>query len=300
MKKARQPLILLLFVFLLNLFILVKVDRFFWKHNDGFSIRMMMADLPYDEKWQTCAIPLKEKSFIETLFKQPFHYLNKGHQTYVFESQDGQYVLKFYRFPSHLRPFSWLNHPFSYRFSEKRRKIKAYNLEKLSSSFHSYQLAFEKLRQESGLLFVHLNLKTNHFKQSLTLVDRLKQSYIVDPNDYIFILQKKASLLFPTLKKGLEEKDDRLIQSIVSGLFELIEASYKKEIVNLDPILEKNYGWLEGKVIYLDVGRFSNFNERTDSSVKQGAAKITEPLKSWLQNNAPEFLQTYQKELERF
>lgn len=62
-------------------------------------------------------------------------------------------------------------------------------------SFQSYKIAFEKLKEASGLLYLHLN-HTTDLKKQVHLVDHLGSSYQVNLDDVAFLIQKKREPLF--------------------------------------------------------------------------------------------------------
>ncbi len=272
-------------VFLLSLFCawlaaLVILDHEFLKGNKKFSIRNIYSHLPFKEKWEV------NGAISEGILDQPYFYLARGHQSYAFVSQDNRYVLKFYRFPSHLRSFGWMSHPFGGR---KRRKIVDYNLQKLEISFQSYKLAFEQLQEACGLLYVHLN-QTSNLKKRVHLVDHLGASYRVNLDQVPFLVQKKVSSFYPTLENLIRQGKGKMA---VANFFQLIDESCKKGISDKDPALEKNYGWDGDRPVYLDVGRFS----RDLKDPKEEKLRITAPLKTWLERHHPELLPDYQAHL---
>src|SRR5437868_3279127 len=78
---------------LLSLLLLYGVERFCHKQTDGFSIYNISSNLSFREEWE---IP-QETTEAKIILAQPFYYLGKGAQSYVFESEDGNFVLKFFR-----------------------------------------------------------------------------------------------------------------------------------------------------------------------------------------------------------
>jgi hypothetical protein len=261
--------------------LLTLLDRSFLKANDGFCLHHILG------KAHCETASSSDNDEARALLSQKFTYLTKGHQSYVFVGADGQTVLKFYRFPSHMRRFSWLKHPFSYHFSKRRQQIKAYNEEKLHLTFKSYQLAYDQLREETGLLFIHLK-QTQSLKQTLHIQDRLGASYFLDSDSTYFILQKKAEPIFPTLEKLLLKGDKLGAKEMIAQIVRLIATRCEKGIEDLDAILEKNYGWLEGKAIHIDVGRF--VKKEVD---RQELVKITKPLGHYLQERDEELYLYY-------
>ena len=84
----------------------VHMDRYFFKKNGSFSIHHLYSTLPLSSHAAPC-LPL---------LKQPFIYLTKGHQTYVFLSNDKKFVLKIYKFPSHFQKIELGKAPFCLPF----------------------------------------------------------------------------------------------------------------------------------------------------------------------------------------
>jgi len=271
---------------------LVYIDRFFLKKNDEFCIRNVLGSLPQNHDHQTVGIDsfLEEKK--DEVFSQPFYYLAKGHQSYVFVSKDQKYVLKFYRFPSHMRPFPWLNHLLSRHFSKKRKAIEKYNLDKFTFTLNSFKIAKECLPEETGLLAIHLN-KTNSLHKKVEIVDSLKHSYFVDLDSTLFVLQKKAHMIYPILQQTLQEKNFSAAKGILRSLFQLAQVSHAKGIVNHDAMIEKNFGWLNGKAIFIDIGRFEKEIKKEEEQ-EMDFRKMIMPVIHWLKvQNEP-----FAKEIE--
>jgi len=217
-----------------------KINHLFVKRNEGFSLHHIYSSLQERPEWNI-AIEQDIKKVIP-LLDQKFYYLKRGHQTYAFISADQKYVLKFYRFPSHMRKFSWATSPLSYFFGSSREETTRYNWRKLEDSFSSYKLAREELAEESGLLYVHLN-PTKTLQQKVQLIDRLGKQYEIDLDRTHCILQRKGNLLFPLLEKFKYQNDRIGIQKVTSGLIQLIAKRIKKGIEDKDEVLHKNYGW---------------------------------------------------------
>ena len=277
---------------------LVRTDRFFFKHNKSFSVQMILSTLPSRLEWKTDPVSLDKKEDFFDIFSQKFRYLDRGGQSAVFISADENYVLKFYRFPSHLRPLGWIKHPLAYHFSKKRERIKEHNLEKLDITFQSFLLAYNELKEDSGLLYVHLNPTTDQ-QFSVTLVDHLNNHYLVDLDHVAFVLQKKATGIFPRLhtliKKGEKEKAKHHLNSLVH----LITNRCNKGIIDNDAILDQNYGFAGSEAIHVDVGRLAR-----DASIKDPAKtqKHTQTLfkilSSWLKEESPELSNYFEERLE--
>lgn len=273
-----KRLIISLILFLLAL---IQLDRYFFKKNDGFCIHHIFSKLSYNPEWNT-------DSSLPEVLRQRFHYLDKGSQSYVFVSEDQKWVLKFYKFPSHMRKISWLKHPFSYLWGQRRLKIKDHNEKRFALSFCSYKLALSELSQETGVSYIHLN-PTSDLKQFVVLVDKLGMHYNVPLDTTAFVVQRKAKPILSVA--GSKE--------VVDGFIDLIVARCKKGISDLDAMLHDNYGWLDDHAVHIDIGRFVR-DERVKSpaAYKQEVIRITQHLSDTLAKNDPELYTHYRNKVD--
>ena len=295
MKKA-----LLLFGVTLLLFLAATctLDHYLFKKNKSFSVQMILSTLPACPAWTTPAPSWEEREQLLEIFSQNFHYLDRGGQSAVFASDDGEYVLKFYRFPSHLRPAGWLKHPFAYHFHTGRKEIKKHNAEKLKITFSSFLLASTHLKEESGLLFTHLN-PTKELHLFVRIVDYLGSHYRVNLDQVAFLLQKRAEGIFPTLatliKAGKPEEAKRHLKS----LLHLLLVRCNKGIADLDALLEQNYGFSKERAIHIDVGRLAlDETFKKKEKRKEHFHSVLWRLREWLKESAPELSLYFEESME--
>ena len=107
---------------------------------DGFALSKIQSDLKPDPRWKQGS----STEEIQPILSQPFSYLGKGSQCYVFESQDGNYVLKFFRHRRY-QPPKWITLFAPHNYLERKR-------ERREELFQSCFLAQEELRESSGLI----------------------------------------------------------------------------------------------------------------------------------------------------
>ncbi len=253
-------------------------DRKFFKESHGFSLHVI------ESPHLTLKDPSPSLSFPQELFAQPFHYLAKGAQSFVFESQDKTTVIKFYRFPSHLRRFPWAHHPLGYLLSASRQTIKEHNVERLELSFHSFFLAEKHLERETAVLYVH-NLPTKTLHQKVHLVDRLGFHYHLPLDPLAFVVQKRGVPFLPRFKELLSSGNVAECKEMLTSLIDVIQRRCALKITDLDNMDNDNYGWLEGRAIHLDIGRFQ---ECDSINTKDEILRITHPLTSYLEAASPE------------
>src|SRR5262245_25693765 len=98
-----------------------------------------------------------EQQQIDEILNQKFIFLGMGHQAYAFLSNDGQYVLKLFKFGK-FKPYRLTKTlgsvPFIHSYLELQESRRLGRLEKL---FTAHQLAFLLDKDNSGLLFVYLD-----------------------------------------------------------------------------------------------------------------------------------------------
>ncbi|HSX11975.1 MAG TPA: hypothetical protein VLF61_00600 [Rhabdochlamydiaceae bacterium] len=265
------------------LFTLLLFLSFFFltqRRTDGFALYKIGFSQAFNPAWDT-DMTLSEEELKE-IFNQPFDYLAKGAQTYAFVSRDGRYVIKFFRY---LNKYAT---PLEFLPLESVRKTAAKRKGKLQKDFSSYKIAFEQMKEETGLLYLHLN-PTRHLKRSITLYDKMKPQYKLSLDEFGFILQKRAAPFYPTLTNWIEENKTEEAKQALTALVHLIAKRCVLGIFDKDPDLATNFGFLEETPIQFDIGRF-----KVDEAQKnlQALPKILKPLEIWLSQKAPE-LATY-------
>src|SRR5579872_1944076 len=126
---------------------LIATERFCHYQTAGFALEKISSILTPRPEWEITPLSPQKIDEIRKLLAQPFTYLNKGAQAYVFESQDKRYVLKFFRH-SHMRPPFWLDLlpplPLFQEIVSKKRERAA---GKLSRDFGSYKIAYEEFKE---------------------------------------------------------------------------------------------------------------------------------------------------------
>jgi hypothetical protein len=272
--------------------LLLRLDRLFLKSNNGFCLHYIHVPLKTYPEWKATA------PFPKEALSQSFTYLGKGSQTYVFESEDGKYVIKFYKFPSHMRSIGWLKHPFAYRFEERRKKIAEHNLSRFKLSYNSYFLATSSLPEETGVIYAHLNPSKN-LHHSLTIIDKMGHPYALNLDEMGFIVQRKAQRLFDLLDTVVATKDVSFGKKIIDDTIRVIQSRCSKGISDLDAMIHNNYGWLDGRAIHIDVGRFvKDPSVKNPLAAKKEVIRITQQLSDYLAKSSPELSAYYQQKIQ--
>lgn len=239
----------------------------------GFTLRKITSSYGADPRWDVES-DLSPQD-LATLLQGPYTYLGSGNHTYAFVSADEKTVIKFFK-QKHMR----VQAPFLSSETKLRRTKERHE------SFSSYLLAYEKLRPETGLLYLHLN-PTHHLHQMVTLIDQQGKEHRVNLDEMEFLLQKKATLSFDHLNQLFSEGAyDKAISSICS-LLHLVAKRNQMEIYDKDIQFYKNFGFIENQAVEIDIGEFrTGRNLRT---TREELQELSFQLKDFIQESSPEF-----------
>lgn len=184
------------------------------------------------------------------VFSQPYHFFSQGRQTYVFLSEDGKYVLKFFKRSYYAFPWYTKCLPKKWRQKEinKREKRKRFYLQ-------GYKIAWEEMPEKTALLYVQLG-KSEGPSVNIQLLDRLRRGFSIDLSQVSFVLQKKGEPLFPTLLKIYEQEGMRGVERILDQFILYLKERIGKKIVDTEQNIRDNFGILDGNILYLDPGRY--------------------------------------------
>lgn len=275
-----------LFFTLITFFVL---SKFCLSKTDGFTLLKIQG---HQENRLEVASP-DEEELIKNISLQPFDYLGKGAQTYVFVSRDRRYVIKFFRYFNKYRsPLETL--PFA-RVQKTVQKRKA----KQEKDFKSYLIAHERLKEETGLIYLHLH-PTKNLKSTLTLYDKIKIQYKLSLDEMGFIIQKKADPFYPTLSRWIKEENWGKAQQALRGLVQLVLNRCQNGVFDKDPDLATNFGFLDGNPMQIDIGRFTLDATRKKPEVyKQDLVHIFKQLEKWLNTRSPDLAAYLHNEIDQ-
>lgn len=246
------------------------------------------SNLSFHPEWEVSSLLDREE--LKSIVSQPYHFLGKGAQSFVFASEDGKTVIKFFRHHHLSVPFWYRWIPFQWAQESIRKKES-----KLSKDFASYKIAYEVLRKEAGLLYLHLN-KTSHLHLTLDLVDNLGIHHPLPLDDYEFVIQRRATLAYTALQEWIDAGRIEEAKSGLTALVQLLAYRSQQGIYDKDPDLNTNFGFIQTQPIQIDIGRFKHRSLPQDSNE---LFRITDNLHQWLMQRAPELDEHLSQELKR-
>lgn len=277
----------------------VLLKQFCYSKTDGFALYKIRSSLTFNSEWETAPLASLEQEELSKIFDQPFYYLAKGAQSYVFSSQDGKTVIKFFRL-YHLTPPAWIT---SLAFplpltSYKIRKILDKQQE-LDKDFQSYKIAYQEMKSETGLVYLHLN-KTDHLKKYLTIYDKIGIAHKLNLDQMEFLVQRKATLVYPAIDQLMKTADLNTAKTAISALVKLLVYRCEKGIFDKDPDLNTNFGFIGPVPVQIDIGRFRMQQETNSAQAyRDEIRRITDNFHQWLESKYPSLSEYLIEEIQQ-
>lgn len=273
------------------------LSRVYFRTTDDFRIANIVYQVPHHPEWEVDLTPQKHME-IKAILQQKFHYLGKGAQSYAFASDDQRYVLKFFKF-KHLKPSLLINlippiGPLKdFVETQKKRKMR-----KLESVFEGYRLGYAVHREDSGLIFVHLN-KTHNLGINALVKDKIKLKREIALDDVVFILQDKAQTTRSVIIELLEQGKVEQVSQKIEKIFNLYLSEYAKGIYDRDHGVMHNTGFVGEMPIHLDIGKLT-LDERMKSIeyYKPDLVIVAKKFITWTKATYPHALPQVQKAIE--
>jgi len=293
-----NPVFRYLSFFSLFILLLYGLGRLYFHLTAGFTIGNISSDFAYQPDWQTRALTNSENNELKMALEQPYEYLSKGCQSYVFLSQDGKYVIKFFKY-QRFRLQPWLVYfPPLPAFDRYREEKKEKKWQILNFFIKSWKVAFDNLKAETGLIYVHLN-KTDHLNKKLIIQDKLGIKHRLNLDQMEFCIQQRAEMLCDVLMEYKIKADDSSARLLIDNLIALIVSEYERGLADNDHALMQNTGVVQGRPIHIDVGQFI-MNEEIKNPIKYHQELFTKTykFKKWLAQNYEEMSHHLEMRLE--
>lgn len=261
---------------ILTTIVAIGLSSIAYVRTDGFSPSQIQATLV-----SKGSLPSAETT---ALLSQSFHYLGKGRQCFVFESQDQKYVLKFFN-------QKYLQTPW-YGFGE--------NPEKRERRRHFYENSYRIAYSELGDQILYLHLAATVGLPTLHLKDKASRSFSLDLNQIPFVLQKKGIPFYSALEEiYIKEGREGLFREIDTFLAQ-IAFRISKNIADWDQDVEHNWGYVDGTLFHLDPGRlFYDESLKEEMREKTEWTRGTRKFHKWLSLNYPEAAEYLSKCLKK-
>ncbi len=275
-KQAVFLLLLLLFVFRAPLLMKHFTKGF---HLARFESILHSSDI---ERLSISVDPADEKEALAIL-AQPFTYLDRGAQCYVFESQDQKYVMKIFQ-----------ENRCATSLSRWKKKAKEKKETRKHTDFRSCLIAYTLAKNETALVYLHL-LPTQNLLPKLSVRSPLGQWYRLPLDRYCFVIQKKVKPFQETLFQASLEGN---LPVYLSSFLSLLDSRLAKGIRNEDRSLSSNFGFLDQKAVEIDFGRYWQSESFLQSDLQKIEKKIfVDQLREFIEKQLPHEMETLEKSL---
>lgn len=270
MKRWRELFVKKAFNLFITFLIVCGVAIFCEKQTDGFRLQEIFSDV------ETCASEETSSQEISSHLLQSFTYLGKGEQFYAFLGEDEKTVLKFFRHRTSLKQIFGL---------EKRD---------LTPLFESAKLAYERLKEETALIALHLNT-TENLLPTVTLFDNLGIAHQIELDRTEFILQQRAEPFCTALETKMSRGDVEGAKRQIRSLMGALCAQCEKGVHNSDTAFKRNFGAIGERAVCIDIGSlWQDDRVKAKENAQEEIARTSARLQRWLKKHYPELLNTYE------
>lgn len=252
----------------------------------GFSKEKIFTCASAARFFEKPAAPSQMSEEIQSLLMHNFYYLGSGSQAYAFLSEDGKYVIKFFK-AKHLEPKYWLYYlrhfPIARLFYDKKVLKREERCRRLIAGCHQ---AYEILPAETGVIYVHAEPQGS-LPERIYLYDRSGCKHSLSPRDYVFVVQKSAQPLYFHLKECVEQGKIAQARQTLNALGNLVVERCKKGFIDRDLGVMANYGCTMDGVIQFDFGRITSDCIAQDPSFFESEReRVIACLRKWIADNA--------------
>jgi hypothetical protein len=271
--------------------------RFCHFQTKGFRAGNITKAFSYDPRWDVCVdLTPEEEAEILQSFDKPFYFLSKGGTADVFRSADDKYVIKFFKRSRFFPPF-WATFPLTHALMPiKSNKVIARKKEQKELQFTSYKIAIEQLKEQTGMVYLHLN-PTSHFQKKITLYDRIGVKHIVDADQTLFAIQKKATAFPVRFKKLLADGNIEEAKEALTQFALILNERAEKGIRDADIGPRFNLGFLGTRLVTFDVDQLRT--TKLASTKREHIFQDAKEMFHWLGRKDPSLISFLEAELSR-
>ncbi len=286
----RQIQVLLLALLSLAPLLLMWMGFYFFFQHTGFTIDKISSKIEYNQNWNPLPLSREDTDFLlHEVFSQPYYYLASGGLCYAFLSQDQRFVIKFFKMQNLNAKRSSLKNLFS---RSENSSTSSLLFERV---FTSYLDAYQELREETALIYVHFN-KTQDLKAKVTLIDHKDKRYAIDLDTVEFVVQQTAEKIYEHLLSLKPEE----AQCALRSFFDLIANRCKKGFSTQELSLRNNFGFCGKKAIQIDCTTLIRDDSmKYPHNFREEVMLIAERLNQWAQVENPDLCVFIQEEAQR-
>lgn len=260
------------------------------KRTKGFCYTKIHSRYGYYPRWDLGEPNPMQEKLLDQITAQSFSLLGSGKECYAFVSEDGEIVVKFFK-QKHMRVQYLLNYlPLSKVIQSIRNETLNRHASRRKALYQSYQIAYERLPKETGLLYIHLS-KSKFIKRPIHLVTPKGKNLTLKLDDMEFMVQKRAYLIFDEITAHPEKG-----REMISSILNLITMRNEKGIGDNDINCERNLGIINGTAVQIDVGEF--YPSIPKRVTREELTTATLDLRAFLETYHPALVSCLEEEID--
>jgi hypothetical protein len=258
------------------------LQRFCHNKTDGFSV----SKIRVTSSFSTQAVQERDK--VLSILSQPLSYIGRGGQCYAFSTEDGNHVVKLLKYNNNYPKIWFRLFPFPFGLEKYRQEKIAHKKKKLQGEYNSYKIARDHLKEETGIVYFHLN-RGEIENTPIKIKDRLGIVHTLDADKYEFYIQKKGTPFYPGLKKLIDEGRIDAAKEVIKELAAFLLTRCKQKITDGDDGIWRNFAFHEGHPFQIDIGQFSYKDSLiSKKDYTRDLIFFTKDFKNWLETISPE------------
>lgn len=268
--------------------LILGIQKFCHKQTDGFAVAKIRTAFNGKASFSPDELPL-----IKDILAQPLTYIGKGGQCYAFSTEDNKYVVKLLKYNNNYpRPWFTLA-PFPFGLETYRQNKLSAKRKKLEGEYNSYKIAMNDLKEETGIIYFHLDQNTLPGLH-LHIQDKLHISHKLKADSCQFYIQKKGSPFYPGLERLIKEGKLEVAKSAIDEMLSYLFKRCQKNITDGDDGIWRNFAFQDIHPFQIDIGQFSyDPSLCTTLAYQKDLLFFTKDFKNWLEKTNTELFQHF-------
>ena len=285
-KKILLPILLSTLLFLCG-FIYIH----FVKRTKGFSVKKILSHHTYSPRWDFGNPTPEQTKLLDQISSEPFTLLGSGKECYAFVNESGTIVVKFFK-QKHMCTQSILNYiPLAQHLKMLHQETITRRTHHRNRIFSSYQIAYEHLPFQTGILYLHLN-KTTNLKRPILIIEPSGKKHTLELDNMEFLVQRRALPIFDIINILIQQNKVEIAKAAITSILNLITVRQNLGIGDDDINCERNLGLIDHQAVQIDIGEF--FLTLPSSPTQSDFTNATNGLRLFLESHYPS-LATYLK-----
>lgn len=261
-----------------------------------FSLKKITSKHTYNTRWDMGPPSKEQEKVLDQVCSQRFRFLRSTKKCYEFLSEDGIFVIKFFK-QQQMKTQLFLNlFILPHELKLMREEIIARRTLERNRLFSSFQIAYERLPIQTNTLYLHLN-PTTTLNRTLSIQASCGRSFIIEMDKAEFLIQKHADNILVHIMNLITLKKEKEAKTALSSLIDLIISCAAEGIDSLDKKQYPFFGFSDDKIIYCDIENFKSSASRFPD--QQELYDATLDLYKCLTRHSPELANHLQKEIQK-